>query len=204
MSVLEKIPAEPDPPTRRRTGGRSARVREAVLRAAFDILVKDGFEAVTFSEIGRRAGVHGTSVQRRWGSRENVVFEALLTFGVDALRVPDTGSLRGDLIGMSQTLATYFASPLGGSIMQMVVANAGADRAFADHRAEFLRVRFDAMRAMIERAAARGELRPGVDQRVALELALGPLYLRTLVSHEPIDDAFIESFVDALLQGLAS
>jgi AcrR family transcriptional regulator len=200
--ILEKFPAETRAPTRRRTGGRSARVREAVLRAAFDILTQDGFEAVSFTEIGRRAGVHGTSVQRRWGSRENVVFEALLTFGTDALRVPNTGSLRGDLIRMSQTLARYFASPLGGSIMQMVVANAGADRAFADHRAEFLRLRFDAMRMMIRRAAERGELRPGVDEQVALELALGPLYLRTLVSHEPIDDQFIESFVDALLRGL--
>jgi AcrR family transcriptional regulator len=177
-------------------------VRQAVLLAAYEILLKDGFEAVSFTEIGRRAGVHGTSVQRRWGSRENVVFEALLTFGTDALRVPNTGSLRGDLIRMSQTLARYFASPLGGSIMQMVVANAGADRAFADHRAEFLQLRFDAMRMMIRHAAERGELRPGVDEQVALELALGPLYLRTLVSHEPIDDQFIESFVDALLRGL--
>ena len=55
---------------------------------------------------------------------------------------------------------------------------------------------------MITRAAERGELRPGIDEEVALDLALGPLYVRTLVTRQPIDDAFIERFVDTLLQGL--
>jgi AcrR family transcriptional regulator len=191
-----------DAPVRRRTGGRSARVREAVLRATFETLIEQGVEGLTFSEIGRRAGVHGTSVQRRWGSKENVLFEALIDLGAQSIAVPDTGSLRGDLIAMSKSLADYFASPLGGSIVQMIVANADSDRAFADHRAEFIRIRFEAMRQMIRRAAERGELRPGIDEEIALDLALGPLYVRTLITRKPIDDAFIEQFVDALLRGL--
>ncbi len=187
---------------RRRTGGRSARVREDVLRATWEALLDVGVDGLNFSEIGRRAGVHGTSVQRRWGSRENVLFEALLRFGTQAIPIPDTGSLRGDLVTMSQTVAAYFSSPIGGSILQMLVANADNDRPFADHRAEFLRIRFEAMRVMIRRAAERGELRPGVDEETALDLALGPLYVRTLITRQPIDDAFIERCIDTLLQGL--
>lgn len=194
---------EPDV-VRKRSGGRSARVREAVLRATWETLLDLGVEGLTFSEIGRRAGVHGTSVQRRWGSRENVLFEALLSFGTRAIPIPDTGSLRGDVVTMSQTLAAYFASPIGGSILQMLVTNADGDRAFADHRAEFLHIRFGAMRAMVQRAAARGELRPGVDEETALDLVLGPLYVRSLISRQPIDDAYIERCVDALLKGLAA
>jgi hypothetical protein len=54
---------------RRRTGGRSARVREAVLHATLDALSEHAPGAVTISEIARRAGVHATSIQRRWGCR---------------------------------------------------------------------------------------------------------------------------------------
>jgi AcrR family transcriptional regulator len=189
---------------RKRTGGRSARVRETVLRATWETLLELGVDGLNFSEIGRRAGVHATSVQRRWGSRENVLFDALLSFGTRAIAVPDTGSLRGDLVTMSRTLSAYFASPIGVSILQMLVANADNDRAFADHRAEFLRIRFEAMRVMIQRAASRGELRPGIDEATALDLALGPLYIRSLITKQPIDDAFIERCIDTLLQGLAA
>jgi len=194
--------SDAQPIARKRSGGRSTRVREAVLRATWEALLELGVDALNFSEIGRRAGVHGTSVQRRWGSKENVLFDALLSFGSQSIPVPDTGSLRDDLITMSQTLSAYFATPIGGSILQMLVANADNDRAFADHRAEFLRIRFDAMRVMIRRAAERGELRAGIDEETALDLALGPLYVRALITRQPIDDAFIEGCVDALLQGM--
>ena len=193
-----------EPKVRRRTGGRSARVREAVLHAALDTLTEQGLEAVTFSEIGRRAGVHATSVQRRWGSRENVLFDAMTAFATDAIRVPNTGSLRGDLIAMSRSLRKYFASPLGVSILQMIVASADHDPAFAANRADFMRVRFGAMGAMVRRAAERGELRQGIDQDTALDLALGPLYVRTLITRRPIDDHFIEDFVDTLMRGLSA
>jgi AcrR family transcriptional regulator len=179
-------------------------VRDAVLRATWDTLVEQGVEGMTFSEIGRRAGVHGTSVQRRWGSRENVLFEALVTYAKDAIKIPDFGSLRADLIGMSKSLSTYFATPIGGSILQMLVANADNDPAFAAHRAEFIRIRFAAMQEMFRRAAERGELREGIDHEIALDLALGPLYVRTLITRQPIDDAFIKHFIDTLLRGLAA
>ena len=195
---------EVEPAVRRRTGGRSARVREAVLRATWETLLEEGVEGLNFSEIGRRAGVHGTSIQRRWGSRENVLFEALVTYARQAISIPDTGSLRGDLVGFSKSLSVYFATPLGGSILQMLVANADNDPAFAAHRAEFVRIRYEAMRAMIRRASERGELRPGIDEEIALDLALGPLYVRTLITRRPIDDSFIERFVDTLLRGLAA
>jgi hypothetical protein len=48
------------------------------------------------------------------------------------------------------------------------------------------------------------KLRPGVDAEVALDLALGSLYVRTLITRQPIDAAFIECFVDTLLRGLVA
>jgi len=60
------------------------------------------------------------------------------------------------------------------------------------------------MRAMIRRTAGQGKLRPDIDEEIALDLAPGPLYVRTLITRRPIDDSFIERFVDTQLQGLAA
>ena len=189
---------------RRRTGGRSARVREAVLRATLDALSELGLDGLNFSEIGRRAGVHATSVQRRWGSRENVLLEALLAYAGQNIEVPDTGSLRGDLRRFARSFGDYFNTPLGAAILQMLVTTTQSDEALSANRAEFVRIRLAAMRAMMERALARNELRPGLDLQIALDLVMGPIYVRTLVTRQPIDDRFIEQYVDMLLDGVAA
>lgn len=205
MSEKIRTADDPNPPeaVRRRTGGRSARVREAVLRSTLEALAELGLEGLNFTEIGRRAGVHATSVQRRWGSRENVLLEALLTYAGENIEVPDTGSLRGDLLRFARSFADYFTSPLGATILQMLVTTTQGDDDLSANRSEFVRIRLDTMRLMMERAMARNELRPGIDLQIALDLALGPIYVRTLITRQPIDDHFIEQYVDMLLDGVA-
>jgi AcrR family transcriptional regulator len=95
---------------RRRPGGRSARVRAAVLYAALEAMAEHG-PSVTISEIARRAGVHATSIQRRWGTTENVIRDAMLTRSQEELPVPDTGTLRGDLMAFARLIAAYLATP---------------------------------------------------------------------------------------------
>jgi hypothetical protein len=56
--------------------------------------------------------------------------------------------------------------------------------------------------AVLARAEERGELRPGVDHRLALETLIGPLHVRLLLTHEAIDSAFVESVVDLVLAGI--
>jgi hypothetical protein len=103
---------------------------------------------------------------------------------------------------MAQSLAEYFASSLGRSILSILIGPAEAGSEFAANRATFLRIRLEAMQEMFLRAVERGELRQGIDTEIALDLALGPLYVRTLLTRKPIGRPFIEHYVDALLQGL--
>ena len=107
---------------RRRTGGRSARVRGAVLQAALEAMAEHGLDGVTISEIARRAGVHATSIQRRWGSRENVALDAMLTYSQEKLPIPDTGSLRSDLIAFARSIAAYLDTPLGEALARTMAA----------------------------------------------------------------------------------
>jgi AcrR family transcriptional regulator len=186
----------------RRPGGRSARVRAAVLQAALEAMAEYGAGGVTISEIARRAGVHATSVQRRWGTAENVTLDAMLTRSQEQLPVPDTGTLRGDLIAFARLVAAYLATPLGIALSR-TMAVAEDDPEMADGRLQFWRTRYDIARVMISRAIERRELAAGTDSQLALELLIAPLHFRALLTRQPIDDTMIEQAVDTLLRGLA-
>ena len=185
----------------RRPGGRSARVRAAVLHATLEAMAERGPGGLTISEIARRAGVHATSVQRRWGTTENVVLDAMLTRSQEELPVPDTGTLREDLIAFARLVATYLATPLG-TALSRTMAVAEDDPDMADGRLQFWRARYDIARVMISRAIERRELAAGTDSQLALELLIAPLHFRALLTRQPIDDTMIEQLVDAVLRGL--
>jgi AcrR family transcriptional regulator len=187
----------------RRPGGRSARVRAAVLQATLEAMAEHGPGGVTISEIARRAGVHATSVQRRWGTAENVMLDAMLTRSQDELPVPDTGTLRGDLIAFARLIAAYLATPLGAALQRMMAVTED-DPELADGRTRFWRTRYDAAQVMIARAIERNELAAGTDPALALELLVAPLHFRTLLIRQPLDDSLIEQVVDTLLRGLAT
>jgi AcrR family transcriptional regulator len=187
----------------RRPGGRSARVRAAVLQAALDAMAEHGPGGLTISEIARRAGVHATSVQRRWGTTENVVLDAMLTRSQEELPVPDTGTLREDLIAFARLIAAYLATPLG-TALSRTMAVAEDDPDMADGRLQFWRARYDIARVMISRAIERREVAAGTDSQLALELLIAPLHFRALLTRQPIDDSLIEQVVDTLLGGLAA
>lgn len=187
---------------RRRTGGRSARVREAVLKATLHAVAEQGADAVSISEIARRAEVHETSIYRRWPTKEHLLLDALLDFSEAKLPIPNTGSLRADLVAFATAVTAYLDSPLGRTLAR-AMAIAGDDDTLAAGRAQFWKSRLDLASAMIERAKDRGEVPTDLDAATALELVIAPLHFRALLTRQPTDEHDIAQLVDALLTGLA-
>jgi len=173
------------------------------LHAALEAMAEHGAGGVTISEIARRAGVHATSVQRRWGTTENVMLDGMLTRSQEHLPVPDTGTLRGDLIAFARLIAAYLATPLGAALAR-TMAVAEDDAKAAEGRIRFWRTRYDVAQVMIDRAIERNEVAAGTDPSLALELLVAPLHFRTLLIRHPIDDNLIGQVVDTLLRGLAA
>ncbi len=189
-------------PRARRTGGRSARVRTAVLTVTVDVLFESGFDALSIREIAKRAGVHESSIYRRWGTKANLVSDALASRMGLEVPTPDTGSLREDLLALLRALAAFIGTPLGENVVRMALrrdlpdSDAARDRFWTD--------RFTRGSAILDRAEARGELRPGIDRFLTLETLVGPLYLRLLLTGEPLNEAIIENVVDMMLTGIAA
>lgn len=73
-----------------------------MLAATVDVLLDGGLETFSIAEIARRAGVHETSIYRRWGTRAALALDAVLDTTETEIPAPDTGSLRGDLSALRQ------------------------------------------------------------------------------------------------------
>ncbi|MFE9319910.1 TetR/AcrR family transcriptional regulator [Nocardia sp. NPDC052278] len=65
--------------------------------AVLDAVAEHGVAKVGIPDISRRAGVRDSSIYRRWGTRENLVLDVMLTARERTLPLPDTGTLHGDL-----------------------------------------------------------------------------------------------------------
>jgi AcrR family transcriptional regulator len=192
-----------DAAVRRRTGGRSARVREAVLKATLQAVAQHGADAVGISEIARQAEVHETSIYRRWPTKEHLVLDALLDYSEAKLPIPDTGTLRDDLVAFATAVTAYLDSPLGRTLARSM-AVAGDDDTLTAARDQFWKSRLDLASAMIARAKDRGEVATDLDAATALELVIAPLHFRALLTRQPVDDQAVENLVDVLLAGLVT
>jgi AcrR family transcriptional regulator len=185
---------------RRRPGGRSAQVRSAVIAATLELLAESGPTGVTIAEVAHRAGVHETSIYRRWGTRDRLVIDAMIERSADLIRVPDTGSLRADLVVLGEGLAEYGRAPLGEALIRTMAASTDDD-VTASARAEFWQARHDECRVVVERAKQRGELPDSVDARVLLEMFISPIHFRLLLTREGVDQAFLERAADVVVKG---
>ncbi|MFE3101498.1 TetR/AcrR family transcriptional regulator [Nocardia tengchongensis] len=186
MDQPEQQPTAP----RKRTGGRSARVRQSILAATVAQIAEHGLEGLTISEVADRAGVAETTIYRRWGTRTALVADAVADLAAEANPAPDTGTLRGDLQQLADQITHLISQPgiarLLGSALALSV-DADVDAA----RRHFWNDRFDRTSQVITRAIDRGELPGDVDAHELVETLAAPLYFRLLVGNRPLDAAFI-------------
>ncbi len=186
---------------RRRLGGRSARVQAAVFEATLQVLQERGYEFTSIAEIAQRAGVHETSIYRRWGTKEALLVEALLARTEEVIRVPDTGTLRSDLVQLLEELRLFFQSPLGAAVTQLLVSTAG-DPEIGSARQIYWSKRFALVKVIFERAVQRGEMVASIDPQLLTEILIGPLYVRLLLTGEPLHIHLPEQIVDLVLHGV--
>jgi AcrR family transcriptional regulator len=179
-----------------RPGGRSARIRAAVIAATLAELTDRGYSGVSLDGVAARSDVHKTTVYRRWRTKEAVVLDAMLEQASQTVAVPDTGSLRGDLLQLARRSVAIQTSPAGSAVVRAVAGEAPGNPDMAAANRQFWAERLELDRTILQRARDRGEIRANTQTGPVIEALLGPLYFRLLVTGEPLDDAFIEGIVD--------
>jgi AcrR family transcriptional regulator len=160
------------------------------------VLAEKGSDRFSIAEVAARAGVHETSIYRRWGTRTALALEACLHFAEAALAIPDTGSLRSDLLVLLERLGGLLASPQGQAFLALT-AYRQPDVVAA--RQKYFRQRFELARVMFDRAVSRGEFPRRADPVVLLEALIAPLYFRLLITGEPLDEWPRSEMINRLL-----
>ncbi|TML03938.1 MAG: TetR/AcrR family transcriptional regulator [Actinobacteria bacterium] len=181
-----------------RPGGRSARVRAAVIEALLAELAERGVAATTVEGVARRAGVNKTTLYRRWGSKEELILDALLELGERRVPIPDTGSLHDDLLTVAREIVASLSTPEADAVVRAAAAEPGQDSKLVIATRQFWAVRFSLLATIVARAIERGELPEGTDPKPLIEGLLGGIYLRVLVTREPLDDEALVGLADWL------
>ena len=190
----------------RRTPGRprSEASHQAIIRATLEGLVEVGYGALTMEAVRTRAGVGKATIYRRWSSKEELVRDAIV-FMHDDFEAPDTGSLRGDYEGMAALVRAAAHRAGAATFMPRLLGDAANDpqlhAIFYDNLVEPRRAQ---MRAVLQRAVARGEIRDDVDIELIIDLFAGPVVYRLLITGGDYAQLpAVDEQLDALLNGLA-
>ncbi|SFK98293.1 TetR/AcrR family transcriptional regulator [Streptomyces pini] len=180
-----------------RPGGRTARVRAAVLRAAGDALVEQGFDRLDLADIARRAEVGKTTVYRRWGTVPVVVADLLADMAEQSLPRTETGSLPGDLRANARLVRRTLSDPRQGPLFKAVIAAATCDARTAEALRRFYDIRVEEWAPCVRQAVERGEIPEGTDAHEVVRAVSAPLYYRLLTGVGPLRESDADRAADA-------
>jgi AcrR family transcriptional regulator len=186
---------------KRRPGGRSTRIRAAVMATTMEMLREQGSaEEFHVAEVAARVGVPESTIYRHWKSREELLIETVMAHMQASVPLPDTGAFRSDLAAFLQDSATFLQSPEGKLLTRSMFATMKHEESRI--RQMYWMTRFSHTGAMIQQAQERGEIAPQIDPQVVMTLLTGALYVRMLVLDAPLDEAFLDQVASIVLDGV--
>jgi AcrR family transcriptional regulator len=196
---MSPVPVDERPYGTVRVGGRTARVRTAVFEAAFFELGLRGYGAVSIEDIAARAGVHKTTIYRRWENKDKLLADAVIDLVDIAVLTPDTGSIETDLREFARWIVDVLTSDIGTAVVSVLFSDAGRLPEIAKIKREIFVERHKLAAPIVERAITRGELPADTDPRELIGLVAAPIYYRLLVTDEPINPAVADRAAVAAL-----
>ncbi len=189
---------------RKRGRRRDASRDDAILEATRELLAERGYEGTTMDAVAERACAGKATVYRRWPSKVQLIVDSLLC-GANQITtlddVPDTGSLRGDLLAVSTVRRRADTDDLMAGLMRVVSAEPEVAAVFKE---QFVRARVGLMRGLLERAQRRGEVPPDLDLDMVAAVAPAMIaYHKTVMGQHP-DQEFLTRMVDSVILPLAT
>ncbi|MGW3656717.1 TetR/AcrR family transcriptional regulator [Streptomyces sp. NPDC005151] len=188
-----------DQTVNRRTG-KGPRAAEAIFDTTLRHLAERGYARLTIEAVAQDSGVNKTTIYRWWPSKPALLRAAMLHARVLDIDIPDTGSLRGDLIALTQQIVGLLTDERTEPVARAMTAGTGLpDDELAALTRDFFADRFSREQPVFARAAARGELPKDADPMLLLDLIAGAVWMRVLLRREPVPPDFARDVVDAVL-----
>jgi AcrR family transcriptional regulator len=182
---------------------RETRTDRAILAATLELIAEVGVRDFRMDDVADRAGVGKGAIYRRYRSKDELVAAAVAAL-VSEITVPDSGSTRGDLLALMREAVEVYADPTAAGVMPSLVGAMRRQPELARAiREGFLSRRREALREVLERGVARGDLRTDLDFELALDVLGGALFYRLLITGGPLDEQLAEGVAELILRGFA-
>ena len=183
-----------------------ADVTEAIRQAFFAELAQCGYGRLSIEAVARRASVGKPAIYRRWRSKQDMAVALISEVAWAHLDMPDTGSLRGDVIAFLRAEYAVLTDPLAKAIIPDLLSEANRNPDLAEALLATVRdPRRTRAAAIIRRAIERGEVADTLNPDLALDVLAGPLYWRLAVVHQPLnDDEELVQLAQMVMGGLAN
>jgi AcrR family transcriptional regulator len=184
---------------------RTGQSRAAVLKAATALLNERGPGAFTIDAVVERSGVAKTTIYRHWPSRSDLLMATIGHQIGEPTVIPDTGSLRGDLLGFLLTrVHAMNSNDLLSQRMNSLPGIIDAAKRNPDLAAVGMQVlhgELKALRPIFERGRQRGEVRHDRDIEAMTHVLLGALFIHVGLEFANTD-TYITEVVDTVLEGV--
>lgn len=166
---------------------RGKKVHTAILAATLSELSETGYAALTVENVARRAGVHKTTVYRRWNDRDSLIIDALGEQIAQDIPIPDTGAFEADLQALAGAFVRWATSNSGQAILAAMLSDAVRLPEIAEARRRIFQGRVQRAEGVIRRAIERGEVPADTDPEQVIKSLVAPLYLSLLITGDRLD-----------------
>jgi AcrR family transcriptional regulator len=159
---------------------RDRKVDHAIAGATRDLLAERGYAKLTVDAVAARAGVGKAAIYRRFATKQEMIFAATV-HDMEEQPPPDSGSLRGDLAAICETIAAQLtAAPP--DVLHGLLADIHGDTTLgARFSGTFIARERMVIDTVLDRAVARGELTARPDAALVHALVLGPIFYWILI-----------------------
>ncbi len=173
----------------------------AILDAVLDVLAEQGYNGMSMDAVASRAKAGKATVYRRWPSKAHLVHDAIVRMAqqdVDLESLPDTGSLRGDIVALTRpdTFGERRLKVIAGLTSMLASDRTGLGA--AAYTAS-VAVWVAANRVALERAVDRGEIAASADLALLSRLIPSMCMYRVAVERIALDPDFTYGLIDRVL-----
>ncbi len=175
-----------------------------ILNATLNVLAESGYERMTMDMVANEAKAGKGTMYRRWASKAELVLESIEHMKLSQFnnsQLPDTGTLRGDILALLQPQSVEDAQRKL-KIMAGVATLISQHQSLADAaHAAFVEPWIEVNKILIERSIKRGEASKTSNSNIKIVSQILPSMAayRMLIARKDFDRPFAISLVDNVL-----
>ncbi|ROS58362.1 TetR family transcriptional regulator [Frigoribacterium sp. PhB160] len=175
-----------------------------ILQAAIDVLAETGYDRMTIEMVATRAKAGKATLYRRWASKSDLVIDAVACMKAapgpgSTASLPDTGTLRGDLVAMIRPHSIQDNEKKLKVMAGIVSLLAHSPELAAAVNTAIVEPRVEINRRLLQRAIDRGEISADVDVEGLALISPSMVAYRTLIMKQPVDRAFLLGLIDGVV-----